>query len=75
MRHFEAYAKKRENAANLEQHHLLLISAGNSLKKARKFKTKGHLTMKELLLQEKLLGNLGRWEEAVNNKKVGKGVE
>ena len=26
--------------------------------------------MKDMLLQEKLLGNLGRWEEAQNNKKV-----
>jgi hypothetical protein len=26
--------------------------------------------MKDMLLQEKLLGNLGRWEEAINNKKV-----
>jgi hypothetical protein len=33
-------------------------------------KTKGNLEMRDLLLQEKLLGNLGRWEEAQNNRKV-----
>lgn len=50
---------------------MVLQSAAQSLKKTRKFKTKGHLTMKDMLLQEKLLGNLGRWEEATSNQKVG----
>lgn len=45
-------------------------TAKKALQSAAKLRSKSHLDMRDLLLQEKLLGTLGRWEEAVNNQKV-----
>jgi hypothetical protein len=67
---FEIYSKGRENLSLREQQQNLLSTTRKIKEKAVSFKTKGHLVMKNMLLQEKLLGNLGRWEEAINNKKV-----
>jgi hypothetical protein len=70
LSNFEIYSKGRRNQSQREQHKNLLSTTRKIEDKAISFKTKGHLVMKNMLLQEKLLGNLGRWEEAINNKKV-----
>ena len=70
LQNFEIYANARNYQTQKEQKRNLTSTARKMETKAQGFKTKGHLEMKNLLLQEKLLGNLGRWEEAANNKKV-----
>lgn len=70
LKNFHSFCVKRQNGALLRGERNMLLSAKKAHKRANLVKTKGNLLMKDLLLQEKLLGNLGRWEEAQNNRKV-----
>jgi hypothetical protein len=47
----------------------MLSTFKNAFKRSKSLKGKNYLQLKETYLQEKLLGNMGRWEEADNNKK------
>ena len=70
LHEFSIFESHRISNCLKQKNKNLLSKAKTAYSKAQTLKSKNHLIMRDLLLQEKLLGNLGRWEEAVNNKKV-----
>ena len=70
LRNFENFENHRLNNLKDRQSNTFQSTAKRALHNAGKLRSKSHLDMRDLLLQEKLLGTMGRWEEAINNQKV-----